>query len=131
MEYISLQQAALMLSDSSRNVHFTTLLYAAHMGLIPCKWQGRLPVIPRPKWEELLMQGIRIPTLAELIKRDLKDSGIWQDEWTNNWDRDEEPLTEEEADDYERSRIVRMAIKPIKRFRNGRNKEQDRYPSIF
>lgn len=131
MDYIPLQKAALMVSDQDRNVHYTTLLYAAHLGDLPCRWVGSTPFIAREKWEQMINEGLRIPRLTDMIRKDLKNEGRISDEEYVHWlEDDEEPMTDEEFEEYERLRIVRMATRSVKRMKHG-NREKGRQQSIF
>lgn len=131
MDYISLQKAALMVSDQDRNVHYTTLLYAAHLGDLPCRWIGSTPFIAREKWEQMINEGLRIPKLTDMIRKDLKNEDRISDEDYGLWlEDDEEPMTEEEFEEYERLRIVRMATRSVKRMKHG-SREKSRQQSIF
>lgn len=131
MDYISIQKAALMVSDQDRNVHYTTLLYAAHLGDLPCRWTGSTPLVAREKWEKMINEGIRIPKLTEMIRKDLKDEDrITEKEYALWLEEDEEPMTEEDFEEYERLRIVRMATRSVKRMKHG-NREKSRQQSIF
>lgn len=131
MDYIPLQKAALMVSDQDRNVHYTTLLYAAHLGDLPCRWIGSTPFIAREKWEQMINEGIRIPKLTDMIRKDLKNQERITDEDYGLWlEDDEEPMTDEEFEEYERLRIVRMATRSVKRMKHG-SREKGRQQSIF
>lgn len=113
MQYITLQQAALIMSDESRKIPYTTVLYAARIGLLPAVVIKGHIMVGKAAVEDKVIRGYSLPRLTEMIKRDLRQNGYWEPQWETDWEDEEDPMTEEEFDEYERKRMARIAFKPI------------------
>jgi hypothetical protein len=114
-KWITLKEAAMIMSGEGRTVKDTTLLYAINTNRLKSITIGGILYVECGAIEAMVLSGLTIPRLTEMIKRDLRQTNLWEPEWEKDWEKEEAPMTQEEFEEYERKRLIRMAFKPVQR----------------
>ena len=116
---ISIKTAALLAGVNELAIH-----YAINDRLISCiNIKGRYYVIKDDVYNAVSTGKIK--AVGKMIKRSLREVGRWEDEWFENWEEDEKPMSDYEYEIWCQDKLSRMGedltIGILEKFNRGLN----------